>query len=281
MNTIRDEDDTHPKRRAVIKLLGASAVSMGGLGTVAGRAGADGRNKSSFEFDRINGAEANKTVAAALRSEQYKDLHKTLRKEERYAPKVSEATVIEVEDPEGTPHRIVGFPLKGLGKPREPAEGVEVTADAAITLRDKEALVGKAVRFTSGPRNPETNSTPVSTRSYTAANGTVESSTAEAVIEENPTEADFSTAESTGCFACTTVGDVVCTVGCGLGISIICAGTAVANLAGGFACGIIAGALCGILAASSERYVGAACGADIGIEYACYYAGYCDEPFAG
>lgn len=150
----------------------------------------------------------------------------------------------------------------------------------SVTLQNGEVTRSRAVEFTSDTRNSGDGSIPVSAK-HTSRSATRSNRTGQKPLEENPTEDEFSAAESGGCFACTVIGDAVCAVGCGLAISAACATTAVANLGAGVACGVIAGAFCTIITATRDRYAYAGCSGDFAIEAACYYAGYCSKPFAG
>ena len=282
MNALRSKNDaSNPDRRAAIKILGTGAMSVAGLGAAANRTSAKKPTGTSPEIDHVTGSEANKAVSTAIRTREFRNLRKKLHRDEGYSVKIPDASVLEVEDPDGNPHQIVAFQLEKRKRPRDSEDGVDVTADMSVTLQNGEVTRSRAVEFTSDTRNSGDGSIPVSAKTYKPVGSEIRSNRTEAVVEENPTEDEFSVAESGGCFACTVIGDAVCAVGCGLAISAACATTAVANLGAGVACGVIAGAFCTIITATRDRYAYAGCSGDFAIEAACYYAGYCSKPFAG
>lgn len=306
MNNVRDSeaDSGNPDRRAVIKLLGAGAASVAGMGTASANdqtsdsepiqeeAGArrqhgNGEAKTEFDPQELAGSEARKAISTAISSRDYNDLVQQIQRAEEYVPKVGEATVLRVTDEEDVPHEIVSFPLAKLGKEAHGSENKETRADMAITLRNGQVVNSKGVVLESGAvpekqmaaESTGTTEIPITTRAYTATEDGIQTSSRKAVIEEGPaTENEVSTqGKSAECWSCQIVGNAACTVGCGLGVAAICAGTAVANLAAGMGCTVVAGAVCLVLTSGAERYVGASCLGDIHIEWACYHAGYCDD----
>lgn len=194
-----------------------------------------------------------------------------------------------MDDEDGVPHLIVGIPLRRESATSSLPEEKETVADIAVVLRDGEVVITKGAvilrdsterisRMMSSESSDKTTIT-VTATSYQLTDGQVESRTQTKVIGDQPgSESGITTMKSAGCFSCQLVGDIICTVGCGIGVSMVCAGSAVANLAAGYGCTIIAGILCGIFTAVNERYKGASCNGDFGIEFACYYAGYCNKP---
>jgi hypothetical protein len=279
LNNVREGEQSEQSRRAVIKILGGSAASVAGLAATGEDASAESTdNDRTLDPTEVTGAEARKSVASALRSDKLKALRREVSASEGLSINASDPQVIEVDDETGSSYHLVSLSVTGTPD----LEGEVTSQDAVVTLsEDRKALFAKAVSVSQ--KSLADDEMLVFARSHDATKSGVQSETSKAKVETDPagsTSGGFQTADSrsTGCFACQTVGDAVCAVGCSVGIAVICAGTAVANLAGGFACTVIAGTLCTILTATSERYVNAGCFGDLGIEWACYYADYCDEP---
>ena len=102
MNALRSKNDaSNPDRRAAIKILGTGAMSVAGLGAAANRTSAKKPTGTSPEIDHVTGSEANKAVSTAIRTREFRNLRKKLHKDEGYSVKIPDASVLEVEDPDG------------------------------------------------------------------------------------------------------------------------------------------------------------------------------------
>lgn len=282
MSSLRDENDAPtPDRRMAIKLFGAGAASMAGLSGLTNRASADETTKSPPTPNQITGPKAKEMVSVSLQTDIYEDIENTLWEQEQYVVEKSDPTVLEVSNDDGEKYQIVTFSLKEAKMNRGSGEDNENIADMSVTVHNGEAVRGEAALFTSGATsnssNTQESSIPISATTYKSTGGAVKSNTTEGVIEEESADNEITPSSSNKCFACTVIGDAVCAIGCGIGITAACATSAVVNLGLGTACSVIGGAFCTILAAGRERYTGVGCSGDVAIEFTCYHAGYCNN----
>ncbi len=237
-----------PKRRAVLQSIGAGAVGVPALGSIPKRAKAKGKDGS--EIKELDGKAKKRYVEKARRSEEFKQLSTELNRKEKIRVDRSKPKAFEAFDPEGNPHHVIGFELLNKNKER--------TGDIAVHLQNGSPVRSKASIKQDRSYDQVT--------MYSYKDGTLSSG------EVSPSSSGVE------CWACTTVGDVACTVGCGVGIAVICLSVSITSGLGGLGCGAVASTICGFLAATSERYLCAACQADYGVEWACHFAGWCAEP---
>jgi halocin C8-like bacteriocin domain-containing protein len=85
----------------------------------------------------------------------------------------------------------------------------------------------------------------------------------------------ITTQASNVCEFCKTIGNIICTTGCGVAASAVC-GILLVTTVGGIACGAILSVICGAIYASSEITLGYACDLDQAGEYLCEQTGYCN-----
>lgn len=272
----------------MIKLL-STGIATTGLGAIGGSANAnpvaenpDGQS----EIREVTGHEAQQAIARAIRSREYRKIRKELHQKEDYILTPSDASVIQVSDPNGNPHQIVGFDARPVGY--SGSNDAVVGADAAVTLRDGEVINVKGVAVAPNSDDDrlattaqERTGVTIESVDYSLEGGSVAVNTDEFYIDsrKNPDNNNAITAASLECDACKGIGNVICKVGCGVGIAAICLAAGIASGGTGVVvCSSVAATLCHIYTSGSEEFTGASCNADAGVEWACYYAGYCSSP---
>lgn len=278
-----ENPDSNIDRRSVMKMLSGATTAAVGFGAVSGSAMAtDGR--TAISPDEVTGKERKRAVRVARTSEEFKTLRKKFTADEGYhVSNLKDATVVEMEDPDGTPHKIVGTKLE---RKSSPASSSELdSASIALTLKDSNVVSAKAVVTTGDEASGQVStSSPseisVSAETYTVNGNTLDSETSSVTVDPEKATSksgQITTQESNACWACTLIGNTICGIGCSVGAALICAAAGLAGGAPGIACGAIVSALCFIFSSAQDRFVGAGCGPDYGIEMACYYADYCAE----
>lgn len=273
-------------RRSVLQAIGAGAAGITTLGTmsVPSRAG-----NNQIEINEVTGHRKSSLIGAAEKTDGFRKLKQRLLKAYQLRPDLSDITVLELPDPDGVLHQIVSIPFEETGKK---ADSVSKEGDVAVIFEEEEVL-----RATGSVLHYE-DSVPVSATSIKATDDGLKTDTAEINVDvpleggldSVSIQADDNTVTVTEggdvhadaslqCWACKLIGDAICAAGCSVGMSAICGSLSIVGwVISGAVCTAIGGAFCTILLATSERYVGASCAGDIGIEWTCHYAGYCSEP---
>lgn len=278
-----EETNSNLKRRSVMKMLSGATTAAVSFGAISGSAiAADGSAKVGPE--EVTGKERKRAIRAAQTSEEFKALRKKFAKDEDYrVSNLKDATVVEMDDAEGIPHIIVGKKLKSKEFLQETSVG-DNSASIAITLNDSDVVSAKTIvstqqeaisQISTASSSADVN---ISAKTYTAEGDSLNSETSSVTVNPEKTDGgpdQISIQESDTCWACKLIGDTICAMGCSVGAALICSAAGLAGGAPGIACGAIVSALCGIFAAAEDRYVGAGCGPDYGVEAACYYADYC------
>lgn len=272
----------------MIKLL-STGIATTGLGAIGGSASANPAAENlddQSEIREVTGHEAQQAIARAVRSREYRKIRRELHQKEDYILTPSEASVIQVSDPNGNPHQIVGFNARPVGY--SGSNDAVVGADAAVALRDGEVINARASIVTSdsdadrlAATSQERAGVMIESVSYSLESGSVAVNTDKAHINsrKKPDNNDVVTTASLECDACKVIGNVICKVGCGVGIAAICLAAGIGSGGTGVVvCAPIAGVLCYIFTSGSEEFTGASCNVDVGVEWACYYAGYCSSP---
>ncbi|WP_153552234.1 hypothetical protein [Halomicrobium sp. LC1Hm] len=295
LNDLREDGPTNVDRRAAIKIVGGSVGALVGVGSASADEPAS-PSEVSVDPEVVSGADERRAVSAALTSRVYQQLSDRVRAEQSLFPDTDDTTVVRVEDQDGTAHEIVGIALRPTTDESDNRSSGETGHDSiAVVLKAGTVVSGRAIvteraeghEGVDGLTAAEAEAVDftVSSTTYYTDDGEVRSGSASAAVAVEPGSGNgsvpspegISTAESNICWACTTIGNSVCALGCSVGAALICAAAGLAGGAPGIACGAIVGTLCGILSAAEDRFVGAGCGADYGIEAACYYGDYCED----
>jgi hypothetical protein len=301
-----------PRRSLLRKIgiaTGLSSIGLGSVGSASAISGSPTKSTGGRERpDDFGGvtstdlpdSKRKEAIRTASESSQYAALERRLRTMPYSSPDFSGATVVEVEDPEGDTHLVVGMPLKNdverSDSSRISTTSASSSASIALGISDDEVVTGRVVLTeqsvgrevrtsipTSDTPNPEEDISITST-TFSVDGGEVVESTRSATLapeQIGQPSGRVTTQESDVCWGCLLIGDTICELGCGAATAVICIAAGLAGGGPGIACGLIVGALCSIFLAARDRYAGASCSYDYGVEAACYYADFCaDNPLA-
>lgn len=246
-------------RRSVLKRTTALGVGLAGLGTGAA-ASASAQTDASVEL--LDRPASRKVVARARGTTAFRELASHLRSEYGYVVPASDVTVAAAADPEGTDHHVVAFTARATGR----ADATDRSADLVLALRGSEVAAGGASVVDYDGDVPRS----VAIAEY--VDGELEETAHELDIEglsapDAAVEDGQFTTQQTDCEICTSLFDVACTVGCGIG------GLALCTLAGITTFGV-ASIACGAIGSAVCYFVGEY-GCDPGAETACEQLNYC------
>lgn len=299
------ENNQKLSRRKVLQrssvLAGTTTLGLSGV-TGSAAASRDNQRTGLVEATELNGRKRTRAIQTAIESQEYQTLMAKVEERGYQRADFDEPEVYEVKGPEGNSHRVVGFSLKsdtgtrrrrhsrGKASTKKTASiGFSITGENVISAqvmfneRDVKRLNGTSKQGRVAAQSGRSTShieVSVSSETLVADGGSVEKETSSASLSTKDLEdgsSKISAQKSDGCWACTVVGNAVCAVGCSAGAAVICSAAGLAGGGPGIACGAIVAAFCGIIMAGGERYVGASCAGDIGIEAACYYADFCED----
>lgn len=293
-----DQTNGLESRRSVIRKLGAGAGAAT-LGLGATESSLAKQKDSAFpdtNFVEETGTAKERAIQTAVESDEYTTISNELFNTEWEIGDRSDATVIRVETPENDVRHVVDTGLDNIKTPRIRTRRTSrsssdfTSGGASFAIIDQEVTSAKVTfektewggtKVVSAQMNSEFPGSEI-TASMKSIDVDGYSTTAETTsLTRNISNIDGVSAQETNkCWACKLIGDVICSVGCGVSGAAICLAAGVSGPQSSLGCGAIVTIFCGILLASSERFVGTACEVDHNVERICYYGDLCaDKPY--
>lgn len=234
-------------RRRILRSVGASSITLGGIGISSDPVAADAH--SPFQIERLSGYRAKYIAAVARYSREYRSLVTEFVLEDAAADLEAEVFARSTESGKTF---IVSFTTTGRSLPSESElDDIAVALDSEYEVVDAKAVLRH--------RSPGDESNEF--RVYSTNNGVV-SVERPASSEEKSLQVGTASA---GCSSCKAVYGVICDVGCNVGAATICY-----IVGGGWVgawCGALAGDICEFVDENS-------CEAGLN-EVVCQILGYC------
>lgn len=261
-------------RRAVMKSLGATAgASIASLGMSSN---AKAKSSSSSErAEKLSSDEAHKIAGKLRATDQFEKFKEVLRDELSAVPVSNdvEAAVVELES--GSPVTVVKYNVSKTGG-KNPHETIKFALAQDNKSQKIQGLIHVLDHQPSGDNVHLTVFESNEQGVIESESRLIEPKRDKASLANEPSDVGGAvTTQSLQCDICKGVGDILCSLGCGLGSIAACTAAGFTGPQSAIICAGIATAFCAIMPTINSIVTGTACSPAQNITFACEYEDYC------
>ncbi|WP_226042770.1 hypothetical protein [Natrinema sp. DC36] len=261
-------------RRAVLNSLGATAgASIAGLGMSSN---AKAKSSSSSErAEKLSSGEARKMAGKLRATDKFEKFKEVLRDKLSAVPVSDdvEAAVVELES--GSPVTVVKYNVNKTGG-KSPHETIKFALAQDNKSQEVRGLIQVLDHQPSGDNIHLTVFESNEQGVIESESRLIEPKKDKTSLANGPSDVGGTvTTQSLECDICTGIGDILCSLGCGLGSLAACAVAGFTGPQSSLICGAIATSFCAIIPTINSMVSGTACTPVQNITFACEYEGYC------
>lgn len=261
-------------RRTVLNSLGATAgVSIAGSG-MSGNAKAKS-SSSSVRAEKQSSGEVHKMAGELRATDEFEKFKEVLRDKLSAVPVSDDVEVAIVELEPGSPVTVVKYNVNKTGD-KNPHETIKFALAQDNKSQEVRGLIQVLDHQPSGDNIHLTVFESNEQGVIESESRLIEPKKDKAPLSNEPNDVGGDvTTQSLECHICTGVGDILCSLGCGLGAVAACAAAGFTGPQSAIICGAVATSFCAIIPTINSIVTGTACSPAENIRFACEYDGRC------